>query len=90
VPCPALGLGKLDTLKLFLRSLPAYRGLQAYTTSIAGEARAVDIAREAGLGIDDAVQCEAALSIRAQAIVSFDKHFDSLEIPRVEPRELVG
>jgi len=32
----------------------------------------------------------AALSLGARAIVSFDKHFDNLEIPRVEPRELLG
>jgi len=83
-------LGRLDALKLFLRSLPAYRGLQIYTTSLASEARAVEIARKTGLDIDDAVQYEAALSLGARAIVSFDKHFDNLEIPRVEPRELPG
>ena len=31
----------------------------------------------------------AALSINAKAIISFDKHFDNLKIPRKEPKDII-
>lgn len=80
---------RLDALKRFLLSLTAYKGLYVYTTPIAWEAGAVDIARETGLDMDDAIQYYAALSIKAEAIISFDKDFDGLSIPRKEPADLV-
>jgi len=82
-------LKKLDVLKTFLLSLTAYKGLYVYTTSIGGEAKAVDLAKEAGLDMDDAIQYYAALSVKAKAIISFDKDFDNLKIPRREPKDLV-
>ena len=80
---------KLDVLKNFLLSLTAYKGLYVYTTSIGGEAKAVDLAKETGLDMDDATQYYAALSINAKAIISFDKHFDNLKIPRKEPKDIL-
>lgn len=80
---------KLDALKLFLQSLTAYKGLYIYTTSLKEEIRAVELAEETGLDMDDAIQYNTALSINAEAIVSFDKHFDDLRIPRKEPKDLI-
>jgi predicted nucleic acid-binding protein len=49
------------------------------------EGKAVEIAAEKGLNMDDAVQYASALSSNVDSIVSFDKHFDGLEISRLEP-----
>ncbi|MCE4599248.1 MAG: hypothetical protein F7C81_03520, partial [Desulfurococcales archaeon] len=68
----------------------AYKGLYIYTTSIGEEVRAVDLAKEIGLDMDDAIQYSASLSINAKAIISFDKDFDGLKIPRKEPREIIA
>jgi len=79
------GLKRLNELKIFLSSLIAYKGLHVYSTTIADEARAVELALKQNLDMDDAIQYSSAISAKADAIVSFDKHLDRLEIPRVEP-----
>ena len=81
--------GKLDELKIFLSSLTAYKSLYIYVTSIFDEVKAIEIARENNLDVDDALQYTAALSINASAIVSFDKDLDDLKIPRKEPKHIV-
>jgi len=83
-------LGRRGKLETFLASLTGYRGLRVHTTTLAEELRAVKLADEVGLDIDDALQYAVALSAGAGAIVSFDKHFDSLKIPRAEPAEVIG
>ncbi|MBO3754126.1 MAG: hypothetical protein FGF53_04520 [Candidatus Brockarchaeota archaeon] len=45
--------------------------------------------KEKRLDLEDAIQYSAAMSLRVKAIVSFDKHFDGLEVPRAEPARLV-
>lgn len=82
--------GKLNELEVFLSSLTAYKSLHVYITSIFDEVRAIEIAKENSLDMDDAIQYTAALSINANAIVSFDKDFDNLKIPRKEPRQIIG
>ncbi len=81
--------GRIKELKTFLLSLRAYKGLWIYYTSILDELRAVDIVIEGKLDIDDAIQYSAALATGSQGIVSFDRDFDFLEIPRLEPQEIV-
>jgi uncharacterized protein len=76
---------KLNELKTFLLSLIAYKGLQIYSTTINDEVKAVEIATTHNLDMDDAIQYSTALSANADAILSFDKHFSSLNIPREEP-----
>jgi predicted nucleic acid-binding protein len=83
-------LGKLDELRNFLLSLTAYKGLYVYNTSISEKIKAINIAGETGLDIDDAIQYAIALSVNAEAIISFDKHFDNLKIPRKEPKDIVN
>jgi len=82
------GLGRLKELRTFLLSLLGYRGLYVYPTSISEEVEAVDLAAECGLDMDDAIQYSSALSVKTDAIVSFDRHFDGLEIPRMEPTDV--
>jgi len=82
-------LGRRQALRTFLASLAGYRGLHIHFTTLADEIRAVDLAEKHHLDIDDAIQYAVAISTRAQAIVSFDRDFDGLEIPRLEPRDVV-
>jgi predicted nucleic acid-binding protein len=79
------GFSKKGELKTFLSSLSAYKGLSVYTTTLFDELRAVDISQKENLDIDDSIQYSAALKLGVDGIVSFDKHFDKLEIPRIEP-----
>ncbi|RLE86738.1 MAG: PIN domain nuclease [Thermoprotei archaeon] len=82
-------LRKLDELKAFLLSLTAYKGLYVYTTSIADEIRAIEIAKKTKLDMDDAIQYSVALSVKVDSIVSFDRDFDGLDIPRREPKDII-
>ena len=50
--------------------------------------KAVDLAAECGLDMDDAIQYSSALSVKTDAIISFDRHFDRLEIQRLEPMDV--
>ena len=81
-------LRKLRELRKFLLSITAYKGLHIYTTSLVDEINAVEIAEKDGLDMDDAIQFTAAISINADAIISFDKNFDGLKIPRKEPAQI--
>ncbi|MEM3000527.1 MAG: PIN domain-containing protein [Candidatus Bathyarchaeia archaeon] len=78
-------LKKLHELKTFLLSLTAYEGLHIYHTTLSDEVNATEIATTQNLDMDDAIQYAAALSAKADAIISFDKHFNNLRIPREEP-----
>jgi len=80
---------KLDELKTFLSSVSAYKGLHMFFTNLPIEIKAADPALEKGLDIDDAAQYSATLSAGAECIVSYDKHFNNLEIPRKTPEELI-
>ncbi|MGD0329657.1 MAG: PIN domain-containing protein [Nitrososphaeria archaeon] len=79
-------LNKLNELKTFLLSLQAYKGLHIHHITIADEVSAIEIAIQQHLDMDDAIQYSSALSTNAEAIISFDKHFDGLKIPRKEPQ----
>jgi predicted nucleic acid-binding protein len=81
------GFGKRDKLKIFLRSLLAYKGLRVHTTELTDEIKAIDTSYKVKLDLDDAIQYHAASKLKAKAIVSFDKHFNRLEIPRLEPAQ---
>lgn len=80
---------KHNQLKTFLSSLTAYKELYVYNTSLTDEVKAVEEAQKSNLDIDDALQYKAALSINVNAIISYDKHFDGLKLPRKEPKELI-
>lgn len=67
----------------------AYKGLYIYDTTIGLEVRAVVLAEENGLDMDDAIQYSTAMAVNAEAIVSFDKDFNGLMVPRMEPKEIL-
>ncbi len=79
---------KLEALKVFLQSLTAYKGLHIFFTNLSTEIRAIEYVLSKGLDMDDAIQYSAALSANVECIVSYDKHFDNLEIPRKTPEIL--
>jgi len=80
------GLNRLNELKTFLLSLTAYKGLHIHHTTLTDEVKATELAIEQNLDMDDAIQYSSALSANAEAIMSFDKHFNGLKIPRKEPQ----
>lgn len=79
-------LNRLNELKTFLLSLIAYKGLHIHHTTLTEEVKATELAIEQNLDMDDAIQYSSALSANAEAIISFDKHFNGLKIPREEPQ----
>jgi predicted nucleic acid-binding protein len=81
--------GELEGLKIFLSSLTGYKGLRIYPTDLTNEIKAVELAKQYKLDEDDAIQYAIALDANVEAIVSFDKHFTKLEIPRLEPQQLI-
>ncbi|MEM2282198.1 MAG: type II toxin-antitoxin system VapC family toxin [Candidatus Hadarchaeales archaeon] len=81
-------LKRWKELSTFLSSLLAYRGLKIHWTSISDELRAIDLSRGRGLEVEDAMQYSVAVGERVEAIVSLDKHFDGLDVPRVEPKDI--
>ncbi len=82
-------LSKISELKIFLSSLSAYKGITIYRSRLTDMLKAVEISMKRGLDIDDSIQYSSALSLGAKAIVSFDKHFDGLDIPRADPKMIV-
>lgn len=83
------GLKKLDELRKFLLSLTAYKGLYIYYTTLPDEVKAVDLAAENNLDMDDAIQYASALTNNVECIISYDKHFEGLKIPRKTPEEIL-
>lgn len=77
--------GKKEKLKDFLRSLPAYDGLTIYNTGLSDKVAAIDLSVKTGLDIEDSIQYSAALALDVDGIMSLDKHFDGLDIKRIEP-----
>ena len=79
---------RLEGLKLFLSSLTCYKGLRIYPTDLTNEIKATELALQNKLDMDDAIQYAIALDTNVEAIVSFDKHFNKLKIPRIEPHQI--
>lgn len=69
----------------FLRTVDQTAGLYVYDTSIADEIGASLLTKTTKVDFDDALQYYVAKKMGADAIVSFDRHFDGLDVPRVEP-----
>ncbi len=82
-------LGSGETLVDFLRNVEYSQGLYLHDTGIQEESSAAMMAKLVGLDFDDALQYYAAMRLGAEAIVSYDKHFDGLDIPRLEPNQVL-
>jgi len=78
-----------DLLASLLANVDRSLGLYVRDTTTADEAEVATLARRLGRDYDDAMQYFVANRVGAEAIVSYDRHFDGLEIPRVEPGQIV-
>lgn len=82
-------LGSGEPLITFLRNLENSLGLSVFETGVTEEISAAMLTKRESLDFDDALQYYVAKRLGAQAIVSFDKHFDKLDVPRIEPSRLI-
>jgi uncharacterized protein len=83
-------LGKGDRLTKFLRNIESSQGVRVLDTSISEEASIAALTEKTGkLHFDDAVQYFVAKKSGSSAIVSFDRHFDGLDLPRVTPGKVL-
>jgi predicted nucleic acid-binding protein len=82
-------LGDAGSLATFLRNLEHSLGLTIYETNLSDEMAAALMSEKIGLDFDDALQYYAAKKLGVDAVVSFDEHFDKLDLRRVEPRDLL-
>jgi len=82
-------LGRGPRLTEFLRSLENAEGVSVYDTSVSEEVSAALMADRIKRDFDDTLQYFVAKKIGSEAIVSFDKHFDNLDIPRLSPDALL-
>jgi predicted nucleic acid-binding protein len=73
----------------FLRNIENSRGLRIFDTSVSDEIAISIMAEKIGKDFDDTLQYFVAKKVGAKSIVSFDKHFDGLDIPRKEPSDVL-
>jgi predicted nucleic acid-binding protein len=81
-----LGRHRLDAAP-FLRSVEQSAGLILHDTTISDELAASMLTRQVEMDFDDTLQYFVAKKLGAESIVSFDRDFDGLDIPRREPKD---
>ncbi|MGC8832108.1 MAG: type II toxin-antitoxin system VapC family toxin [Thermoproteota archaeon] len=74
---------------VFLRNVQGSLGLNVYETSIEDEMAASMLMDKIKLDFDDAIQYYLAKKLGVEAIVSYDKHFDKVDVKRREPSEFL-
>jgi predicted nucleic acid-binding protein len=74
----------------FLRNVQNSLGLSVYETSVEEEMAASMLMDKVKLDFDDAIQYYIAKKFGVEAIISYDKHFDTVDIKRKEPWAFVG
>jgi len=80
--------GSLAALEGFLRDLRRFAGLSYYAGTLEDQGEIAALAASEGLDFDDAYQLYFAAR-EAQAIVSFDRHFDGRKVARQEPADVL-
>ena len=78
-----------EPLTIFLRNLDHSLGLYIYDTDISEEMAAGLLSEKIERDFDDSLQYYVAKKLGVESIVSFDEHFDGLDIKRVEPRVII-
>lgn len=74
----------------FLQNLAGSRGLSVLQTDVSEEIAVSLLSASIRRDFDDSLQYYLAKKTGSRCIVSFDSHFDGLDILRVEPAELLG
>jgi predicted nucleic acid-binding protein len=77
-------------LTSFLRGIDQSKGLTVYDTTTTDEVAASLLMEKIGRDFDDSLQYYVAKKLAAEPIVSFDRHFDGLDVRRREPKDFVG
>ncbi len=80
-------LKDLNTYQMFLETISDFRGIVLYSPNIHDKIEICKIAKQESLNFDDAFQYYTAKKF-GLTIISFDKHFDSKAIKRIEPRDI--
>ena len=83
-----LGGKAKDKLRPFLRGLEQTQGLSIYETSTTDKIAASMVMEKIERDFDDSLQYYVAKKLGVQSIVSFDRDFDGLDIPRREPKDI--
>ncbi len=78
-------MGGGENLALLLANLERSEGLYVYDTTVSDEVAAVVLGGKIRRDFDDALQYYVAKKVGAEGIVSFDRHFDGLDVRRLEP-----
>ncbi len=73
----------------FLRNVQGSLGLNVYETGVEDEMAASMLMDKVKLDFDDALQYYLAKKLGVEAIVSYDKHFDTVDIRRKEPSDFL-
>ncbi|MCD6348029.1 MAG: type II toxin-antitoxin system VapC family toxin [Candidatus Korarchaeota archaeon] len=82
-------LNDSEAIQRFLRNLLGSIGLEVYSTTVEDEMAASMLMDHVGLDFDDSLQYYVAKKLGVEAIVSFDKHFDGVDVVRKEPSDLL-
>jgi len=73
----------------FLRNVEGSLGLVVYETGIEDEMAASMLMDKVKLDFDDALHYYLAKKLGVKAIVSYDKHFDKVDVKRKEPSDFL-
>lgn len=82
-------LGKGPKIREFLQAVENSRGLRVHETTVQDEISVAVLSEKMRKDFDDTLQYFAAVKTGAESIVSFDKDFDFLSIPRTEPNQIL-
>ena len=82
-------LNESKLILTFLRNMENSIGLGVYETSLDDEIAVSMAMNKLALDFDDALQYYVARKLGVEAIISYDKHFDRLDIPRKEPSDII-
>jgi len=64
-------------------------GLEVYNTTLEDEMAASMLMESIGLDFDDSLHYYVAKKLGVEAIISFDKHFDRVDLVRKEPSDFL-
>jgi predicted nucleic acid-binding protein len=75
----------------FLASLFRSKGLTVHSPGLVGRLRAAKVMRDEGIDFDDALIVQTVRDLSGGIVVSYDRHFDSVEgVERRIPEDLLG
>ena len=82
-------LNDSELILAFLRNVQGSLGLDVYETSAEEEMAVAMLMEKIKLDFDDTVQYYLAKKLGVEAIVSYDRHFDAVDIKRKEPSDFL-